>query len=117
MIVDDDMSSTMLLKTLLELDGFEVNVVLRASEAFDKAKQFLPDGFLIDYHLDDRSGVELVEDLRNSDTFGATPIIMASGRDVEEQATKAGANLFLIKPYEPEQLTKHFSALFGNSVG
>jgi DNA-binding response OmpR family regulator len=116
MIIDDDINSTMLLKTLLELDGFEVAIVLRANEAVAKASQFKPDGFLIDFHLDDRSGVDLVKELRQMKSFQVTPIIMASGRDVSDQAADAGADLFLIKPYEPEQLAEHFADLFSDSV-
>lgn len=114
MIIDDDASSTMLLKTLLELDGYEVSVVLRGNEAIAKADQFKPDVFLIDYHLTDRSGVDVIKELRQSAVFANTPVVMASGRDVSKEASAAGANMFLIKPYDPEELSGHFNALIGN---
>jgi DNA-binding response OmpR family regulator len=113
MIIDDDFSSTNLIKTWLELDGFEVSVVLRGQEALSKALKFEPDAFLIDYHLDDRSGIDLVKELRAVTSFATTPIIMASGRDVSEEAVKAGVNRFLIKPYPPDELVQYFMALIG----
>ncbi len=112
MIVDDDRNSTALLKTLLEMDGFEVTVVLRGSETMTKALEFTPDVFLIDFHLHDTiTGVELVTKLRSSTEFASTPIVMASGRDVGKEAQAAGANMFLVKPYDPGKLAEQLMGL------
>ncbi len=111
MIVDDDYTSTSLLKTLLEMDGFEVEIVARGEKAMATANQFVPDIFLVDYHLNDMSGIDLVHSLRASDQFTDTPIIMASGRDVGKEAREAGANLFLVKPYDPGKLSEQLNAL------
>ncbi len=111
MIVDDDRTSTSLLKTLLEMDGFDVAVVTIGQEAMGEANKFLPDIFLVDYHLNDMSGIDLIHDLRASERFHRTPIIMASGRDVGKEAKAAGANLFLVKPYDPSQLSEQLTSL------
>jgi DNA-binding response OmpR family regulator len=111
MIVDDDQTSTGLLKTLLEMDGFDVLIVSRGLEAVDQAQMFHPDVFLVDYHLNDISGVELIQQLRNSNSFAGTPIVMASGRDVSKEAQAAGANMFLVKPYDPGQLSEQLMNL------
>lgn len=113
MIVDDDRSVTSLLGQLLELDGFEVMIVPLGKEAFNKANEFQPDVFLVDYHLADIPGVELIRQLRSSSRFAETPIVMASGRDVEKEAMEAGANLFRIKPYDPAELEERFQELAG----
>jgi DNA-binding response OmpR family regulator len=117
LIIDDDPNSTDLIKTLLELDGFDVKVCLRGGEAIETAMSYVPDAFLIDFHLDDRDGVDIVQELRNSHVFASTPIIMASGRDVNREAKAAGANSFLIKPYDPSDLSKHIFALMNNGNG
>ena len=114
MIIDDDTNSTMLLKTLLEMDGYEVSVVLRSADALKKAQSFRPDVFLVDYHLDDRSGVDVLQELRATPKFSQTPVIMASGRDISDEAKEAGANMFLIKPYDPEKLSGYFDTLLDN---
>lgn len=106
MIVDDDRNTTSLLKTLLEMDGFEVMVIPRGLEAIPKADEFNPDVFLVDYHLNDISGIELIHKLRSSPRFVNTPIVMASGRDVGKEAQAAGANMFLVKPYDPGLLSE-----------
>jgi DNA-binding response OmpR family regulator len=111
MIVDDDRNTTSLLKTLLEMDGFEVLVVPRGLEAISKAEEFAPDAFLVDYHLNDISGLELIRTLRSNGTFAQTPIIMASGRDVGQEAQAAGADMFLVKPYDPGLLSEQLMNL------
>ncbi len=111
MIVDDDRTTVKLLQTLLELDGFEVYTVGRGSDVLPQAATLQPDIFLMDYHLADTDGVEIIRDLRASEQFAQTPIIMTSGLDVEEEALNAGASTFLIKPFEPEELPGLFKRL------
>lgn len=113
MIVDDDRTTVKLLQTLLELDGFEVSIAGRGGEVMDLANQVQPDIFLMDYHLTDIDGVEILRELRASDTFANTPIVMTSGLDVKEEVIEAGANEFLVKPFEPEDLPGLFNRLIG----
>ena len=113
MIVDDDRTTVRLLKTLLEMDGFEIAVAGRGMDVMPLAEEFLPDLFLMDYHLSDSDGVEIVRQLRQMDRFAATPIVMTSGLDVEEEALSAGATTFLVKPFEPEDLPGLFNNLIG----
>ncbi len=112
MIVEDDPTSVKLLRILLEeVHGYEVSVARRGSEVLALATQAPPDVFLIDYHLMDMDGISLIKSLRASETFAKTPIVMASGQDVEPEALAAGANAFLTKPYEPDDLAQLFKAL------
>jgi DNA-binding response OmpR family regulator len=108
MIVDDDRTTVKLLQTLLEMDGFEVVVTGYGQQALALAQKTQPDIFLVDYHLADMDGVELVGQLRANPTFAHTPIVVASGRNVEDQVREAGADLFLIKPFEPNKLASTF---------
>ncbi len=111
MIVDDDRTTVKLLQTLLELDGFEIQSAGRAADVMPLALTFQPQLFLMDYHLTDADGVEVIRGLRASDEFANTPIIMTSGLDVEEEALEAGATRFLVKPFEPEELPELFNSL------
>ena len=113
LIVDDDRTTTKLLQTLLEMDGFDVVIASRGEKAFDIAREANPDAMLIDYHLSDMEGVELVTRFRADEVFAKTPIVMASGLDVETEALKAGANKFLVKPLEPGSLADMFNGLLG----
>lgn len=112
LIVEDDQTSVKLLRILLEeVHGFKVAVARRGSEVMALARQERPDVFLIDYHLLDMDGVELTATLRADPEFVQTPIVMASGMDVSHEALAAGANAFLTKPYEPDDLSDLFKQL------
>lgn len=58
-------------------------------------------------------GVDLMGRLRAEPAFAQTPVVIASGLDVEEMALGAGANLFLVKPFEPNTLADTFYDLIG----
>ncbi len=111
MIVDDDRTTVSLLQTLLSLDGFEVILVGRGGDTLSRARETRPDIFLIDYHLADMDGPEVVRALRADPAFTSTPIVMASGMNVEREALQAGASLFLIKPLEPSALAPTLNSL------
>lgn len=111
MIVDDDRNTVKLLQTLLELDGFDIAIAARGADVIPNAEAALPDIFLMDYHLADMDGVDVIRMLRKHDTFANTPIIMTSGLDVEDEALEAGANKFIVKPFEPGELPGLFNSL------
>lgn len=113
LIVDDDRTTTRLLQTLLEMDGFDVVVAARGLTAMDMAHETKPDILLVDYHLADMEGIDLVKTLRADPVFEKTPIVVASGLDVEDEALSVGANKFLVKPFEPNKLADLFNGLLG----
>ena len=106
MIVDDDRTTVSLLRTLLELDGFDVVLAADGNTAFDKAQDANPDVFLVDYHLADYRGVEFIKRLRDSEHFKKSPVIMTSGLDREDEAKESGADVFMMKPFDPTDLVK-----------
>ncbi|NWG17891.1 MAG: response regulator [Chloroflexi bacterium] len=111
MIVDDDRNTVKLLQTLLELDGFDVVISPRGADVVPIAEETSPDIFLMDYHLADMDGVDAVRQLRAHDRFANAPIVMTSGLDVSDEAMEAGASTFLIKPFEPGDLSPLFLKL------
>lgn len=113
MIVDDDRTTVRLLQKLLEMDGFESTAAANGQIALNMVDEARPDVFLVDYHLADMNGVELVTRLRSDPRFGCSPIVMASGLDKEDEALKAGADAFLLKPFEPEDMIDLFLDLLG----
>jgi DNA-binding response OmpR family regulator len=111
MIVDDDRTTVSLLKTLLEMDGFEVVLVPRGAMVLEKALQEIPDIFLLDYHLADMEGTTVSQTLRADSHFATTPIVMSSGLNVESEAKSAGVNAFLVKPFDPSDLANILTKL------
>jgi DNA-binding response OmpR family regulator len=112
LIVDDDATMLKLMSTLLPLVGFEVVVNPNPAAALETARSARPDVFLVDLHLGGGgSGLDVVRGLRADSQFATTPVIMISGEDREQDAREAGANVFLLKPFMPDQLISALKAL------
>jgi two-component system phosphate regulon response regulator PhoB len=105
MLVDDDRTITGLIKTLLELDGYAVVVVAQGSRVQAQAQAEAPDLVLMDVHLADGDGLEILKTLRAAPETAALPVVMSSGMDLEDQCLAAGATAFILKPYPPDQLS------------
>ncbi len=110
LIVDDDRTTVKLLRTLLELDGFDVAIAAFGSEVNKILDEFQPDILLVDYHLSDTNGAEILRELRRG-PYAHLPVVMASGLDVETEVMEAGADHFLVKPFEPDELPGLFRRL------
>lgn len=113
-LVDDDRSNTVLIRKLLEMDGFKV-VVSPDIKRTQNASLNGVDAFVIDCNLaqgDD--GIDLLLTIRSGNTAADSnvPIIMTSGDDRRLlEAERAGATRFLIKPYSPSTLSAQLSEL------
>jgi DNA-binding response OmpR family regulator len=113
LIVEDDRTTVKLLKTLLELDGFEVASATSGHTGVEMAQAARPDIILVDYHLSDIAGVDLVKQVRAIPALTTVPIVVTSGLNVQDEALQAGANSFLVKPFEPGTLAPLFYSLIG----
>jgi DNA-binding response OmpR family regulator len=111
MLVEDDATMQAVLRTLLEIEGYQVTLAstnCQLNELVQSILEARPDLVLLDVHLRDISGVDVVKAVRAGG--GATRIIMTSGMDVKDRCMAAGADDFLLKPYMPDELMKKLQA-------
>ena len=104
MLVEDDPTMLSLLKTLMEIEGFQVVNVVDFEQIIDEIRQNIPDLILLDVHLGDISGFEVLEKLRQDEQLQNVVVIMSSGMDVQKQCIEKGADDFVLKPYMPDEL-------------
>ncbi len=116
MIVDDELEMSRLLKMLLEMEGFTVATSPTGKGALEKAALEAPDVFMVDYHLHDMSGEDLIRKLRADPALASVPIVVASGRDVEPEVKRAGATDFMLKPFEPDALIETLKRLAADAA-
>jgi DNA-binding response OmpR family regulator len=106
MVAEDDQTMVNLLTTLLKMDGFEV-VALDADEDIPAAvERDCPDILLLDVHLSNQNGIEVLDILRSKDIGCGTRVVMISGLNVKEECLRHGADDFLLKPFMPDDLIK-----------
>lgn len=105
LLVDDDLEILRFLATLLDLEGFSTITATSAAEGLALASADTPAAILVDLAMPDVDGLELCRRLRSSGL--ASPILMVSarpGQDLVERAQMAGANEFIRKPFDNEEL-------------
>ena len=104
LIVEDDREIRTLLRSALEIEGFEVRTAVSLSEASALIEHDPPDVIVLDLGLPDGDGAQLVRQVRR---HSALPIIVASARDQEAQKIRLldeGADDYLTKPFSVDEL-------------
>ncbi len=105
LVVDDDPQANHLLKLLLELDGFDVVLCPHGDKAQAVALAEKPDVMLMDVHIAGADGMEILRKMRQEPALGQLPVVMYSGMNLEYECKAAGAQAFVLKPYQQEELT------------
>lgn len=107
MVVDDDRNIGRLLKTLFELEGYHVVVASTCAEVLPLLRRTLPDVALMDVHVQDQETIELVRQMRQDEKAAYhIPVVMTSAMDRRRECLDAGADLFIIKPFLPDELVR-----------
>lgn len=113
-VVDDDYSTSRLVKMLLEMEGYDVATCSEAGIALKEADAGV-NAFIVDCYLSgSESGLHLLEVIRQGETDVPSdiPIILVSGdQRLEDEAWSAGADAFIVKPYSPNSLTDEVKRL------
>lgn len=91
-LIDDDLFVTTLYKTRLQHEGFHVEVSNNSREAIRKLEQFLPDLLILDLHMPEVSGVDLLRMIRASSNIRlkTLPVVILSSGHVRDLIDAVG---------------------------
>jgi two-component system chemotaxis response regulator CheY len=115
LIVDDAAFMRMMIKDILEKNGFEIageaNNGIKAVELYKKER---PDVVTMDITMPDMDGIEAVKAIRAFDP--AAKIIMCSAMGQQTMvmdAIRAGARDFIVKPFQPDRVLEAVRKVIG----
>jgi two-component system, NtrC family, response regulator HydG len=105
LLVEDDLTFSLILEGFLKNHGFEVEVVHRVKDGIKSLNSQKYELLLIDYRLPDATGFEILEAVRDS-KIPAPVIMMTSFREVGTavRAMRLGAFDYITKPVNPDEL-------------
>jgi DNA-binding response OmpR family regulator len=84
--------------------------------ALQLAREIPPDAVILDLMLPGLGGLEVLAELRADDQLSATPVLVITAwSETREDLVGAGADDFLPKPFDPEQLRLKLERLLGDS--
>ena len=116
LIVEDEKSIQEVLALNLQLEGYEVEVRGLGKEALQVVEQEHFDLIILDVMLPDISGLQVCESIRLKDD--QIPIIIVSAKDTSTdriKGLKSGADDYLVKPFNLEELQLRIVKLFQRS--
>src|SRR5262249_22687498 len=111
LVVDDDARVRELVRVNLEAAGYSVREAERAEEALSVVEQEEPHLVLLDVVMPGTDGWQLLQ--RMQERHGSIPVIMFSGKleDDAAEAARRGADDFIGKPFDPQQLVERAKLL------
>lgn len=111
----DDVSTNLKCEELILQNRYKVTMVKSGEEALRHLESQLPDLILLDIHLRNMDGYEVLEHMKKNPRTAGIPVILltADGRESEEHSMALGAADFIRKPFEPQMLLSRIEAVLG----
>jgi excisionase family DNA binding protein len=104
LIVDDDERLREFIRVNLEMEGYTVVEAANAEEGLGAVEQQPPDLILLDVMMPGVDGWEMLRRVQERHGVGSIPVIMFSGKVDDADAAARGAQGFIGKPFDPQQL-------------
>jgi two-component system, OmpR family, response regulator MprA len=111
LIIEDDEAILKILRRVLAYEGYQVETSLDGQSGLNQGRDFQPDLVILDWMLPALDGLEVCRRLRSA---GTTPILMLTAKDTLQdrvQGLDAGADDYLVKPFEVDELLARLRAL------
>jgi two-component system phosphate regulon response regulator PhoB len=114
LLVEDDTALAELIRWHFEREEFEVRQTGDGEEALILAREQTPDIVLLDWMIENLSGIEVCRQLRKVESTANVPIIMLTARGEEDDRIRGleiGADDYVTKPFSPRELVARAKAV------
>lgn len=112
LVVDDDQSTLLVLKSILENKGYRVDCVSDERGLFECLNRYSFDAVFLDYRLNAQNGLELLRDILRDFPFTKVIIITAYGSvDLAVEAMQRGASGFIPKPIDTKKVLEEIEKI------
>jgi DNA-binding response OmpR family regulator len=109
LIVDDDPMTCRLIKLQLEMEGYPCETLSDPERILEVIDQSAPDLALLDFHLGTQGGLDLLQVIRTCEAHKHLPVILMSATDYERECRQAGADGFILKPFNWQDIARAIS--------
>jgi CheY-like chemotaxis protein len=111
-IFDDDEDILSICSFILEEQGWIVSAFADCNNIIERVSAIMPDVILMDNWIPDDGGIIATQKLKQNESLKNIPIIYFSANsDIESLATHAGAESYLAKPFDLEELERVINAV------
>jgi DNA-binding response OmpR family regulator len=112
LVVEDDPEINQLVGAYAEICGYRYRCALNGEAAIAEIRLRVPDLVILDVMLPDLDGFEICRQVKAIANGHVLPVIMLTALDTDESRNKGkqcGANAYLTKPFDPDQLMQTMS--------
>jgi DNA-binding response OmpR family regulator len=117
LIIEDDKSILSMLKRGLEEENFVIDTAENGEDGEYLATTNRYDIIILDWMLPEKSGIEVLKNLREKEIF--TPVLMLTAKDTTENKVEGlnnGADDYLPKPFSFDELIARLNAIYRRTV-
>jgi len=116
LVLDDDPDIGTMIKMMLEYKGYSVTVSERADQAYEVLRNDEFDLIIMDMLLSGVNGTDLCSEFKKDSALAHIPIIMISAHpNAKEICLEAGADEFISKPFDMQDILSKIDRLIHNS--
>jgi len=117
LVVDDDTDLQKLVRSYLSLEGFHMRIALKSADIVVALRQQPPpDLILLDIHLPDANGFDILAKMRQHPVLKSMPVVIFTAEATREavlRGLQGGADGYITKPFEPDVLIAAVKAVLG----
>ena len=119
LVVDDDEVIRRLIAVNLQLEGFDVSTAVDGQDCLEKVAEINPDVITLDVMMPRLDGWETAVQLRGSPETAHIKVVLITARAQEDDKTRGGrvgADAYLTKPFDPNEMIRVVRELAGSAV-
>ena len=119
LVVEDSPEIAYLIRFILERQGIEVDLRTEGRAALQALEEAPADLVISDVMLPYIDGIEFVQRLRGREEWEAVPVVMLTARSSENdivRAFDAGADDYVVKPFQPDELVARIKRLLRRAI-
>lgn len=106
LVVDDDVPTLVMMRTLLREFGFATATASTGEQALEEVRRQMPSLILLDKNMPGMSGPDVMQALR-AEGIDSTPVLILSGEPVDpEELARFGAKGSILKPFDVPKLVE-----------
>jgi DNA-binding response OmpR family regulator len=116
LFADDDPGMRAIVLLNLQAEGFEVTTVEDGDNALLEAERLIPDLIVLDVMMPGRDGFEVLREHKATPTTAAIPVVMLTAKATDSdvwEGWKSGADYYMTKPFNPEDLARFAHHVLG----
>ena len=116
LVADDEPALRETAAYILEMEGYRVVLAANGEEALAVARRECPAAVLLDVNMPKKDGFSVCREMKADPELASAYVILLTARGqktAEVEGLAAGANAYMTKPFDDEEILRHLARVYG----